>query len=86
MARYGQRACAPCAALTQTGPLANQTGRIREVIGALAIFGAVYFLLNTGFIAVAVAHERQAGIDLYRITHVPGTELRGEQVRFEWRF
>src|SRR5947209_19890802 len=23
---------------------------------------AVYFLLNTGFIAVAVAHERQAGI------------------------
>ena len=38
--------------ITQTGPLANQTGRIREVIGALAIFGAVYFLLNTGFIAV----------------------------------
>src|SRR6267142_975580 len=48
--------------ITQTGPLANQTGRIREVIGALAIFGAVYFLLNTGFIAVMVAQERRAGI------------------------
>jgi hypothetical protein len=31
-------------------------------------------------------YERQAGIDLYRIRHAPGTELRGEQVRFEWRF
>jgi PAS domain S-box-containing protein len=49
-------------AITQTGPLADQPGRIREVVGALAIFGAVYFLLNTGLIAVAVAHERQAGI------------------------
>jgi len=31
-------------------------------------------------------HERQAGIDLYRIRHAPGSEPRGEQVRFEWRF
>src|SRR2546426_8951476 len=31
-------------------------------------------------------YERQAGIDLYRIRHASGTELRGEQVRFEWRF
>src|SRR5437016_7217335 len=31
-------------------------------------------------------YERQAGIDLYRIRHVSGTELRGEQVRFDWRF
>src|SRR5256885_2313272 len=49
-------------AVTQTGPLADQPGRIREVLGALAIFGAVYFLLNTGFIAVAVAYERSARI------------------------
>src|SRR6266853_4207061 len=31
-------------------------------------------------------YERQAGIDLYRIRHAPGAELRGEQVRFDWRF
>jgi hypothetical protein len=31
-------------------------------------------------------YERQQGIDLYRIRHVSGSELRAEQVRFEWRF
>jgi len=31
-------------------------------------------------------YEHLAGIDLYRIRHAPGSELRGEQVRFEWRF
>src|SRR5262249_49432956 len=31
-------------------------------------------------------HERQEGIDTYRIKHASGRELRGEQVRFEWRF
>jgi PAS domain S-box-containing protein len=49
-------------AITQTGPLASQPGRIREVIGALAAFAAVYFVLNSGFIAVAVAHERQTSV------------------------
>jgi PAS domain S-box-containing protein len=49
-------------AMTHTGPLASQPGRIREVVGALAAFAAVYFVLNSAFIAVAVAHERQASI------------------------
>lgn len=31
-------------------------------------------------------YERQESIDLYRIRHASGSELRGEQVRFEWRF
>jgi hypothetical protein len=31
-------------------------------------------------------HEHRAGIDLYRIRHAPGSEIRAEQVRFEWRF
>ena len=31
-------------------------------------------------------HERQSGIDLYRLRHAPGSALRGEQVRFDWRF
>jgi hypothetical protein len=31
-------------------------------------------------------YERQAGIDLYRIRHAPDSELRGEHVRFDWRF
>ena len=33
-----------------------------------------------------VHYERRADIDLYRIRHVPGSEIRAEQVRFEWRF
>jgi hypothetical protein len=33
-----------------------------------------------------VRYDRQAGIDLYRIRQAPDSELRGEQVRFEWRF
>jgi PAS domain S-box-containing protein len=48
--------------ITQTGPLASQPGRIREVVGALAAFAAVYFALNSAFIAVAVAHERHASV------------------------
>ena len=31
-------------------------------------------------------HERTDGIDLYRIRHAAGAELRGEQVRFDWSF
>ena len=31
-------------------------------------------------------YERQAGIDLYRIRHAPGSDLRGEHVRFTWTF
>jgi PAS domain S-box-containing protein len=49
-------------AITQTGPLSSQPARIREVIGALTAFAAAYFALNSGFIAVAVAQERQAGV------------------------
>ncbi|HYL35845.1 MAG TPA: hypothetical protein VEV17_08045, partial [Bryobacteraceae bacterium] len=33
-----------------------------------------------------VRYGRQAAIDLYRVRPVPGSEARGEQVRFEWRF
>lgn len=33
-----------------------------------------------------VRYERAGGIDLYKIRQAPGGELRGEQVRFEWRF
>jgi PAS domain S-box-containing protein len=49
-------------AITQTGPLASQPGRIREVIGALAVFAAVYFVLATSFTAMAVAYERHADV------------------------
>jgi PAS domain S-box-containing protein len=49
-------------AITQTGPLAGQPGRIREVIGALAIFATAYFMLASSFTAIAVAHERQTGV------------------------
>ncbi|HKB13459.1 MAG TPA: ATP-binding protein, partial [Vicinamibacterales bacterium] len=44
--------------LSGTGPLATHPGTIGEVIGPLALFAALYFLLNTGMVAVAVAYER----------------------------
>jgi hypothetical protein len=31
-------------------------------------------------------HERQGGIDLYRLRHASDSELRGEQIRFTWTF
>jgi hypothetical protein len=31
-------------------------------------------------------HERNSGIDLYRLRQAPGAEIRGEHVRFDWRF
>ena len=49
-------------AVAGTGPLATQPERVRNVVGPLAVFAAVYFLLNTGFVAVAVAHERRTPI------------------------
>ena len=49
-------------ALTGAGPLASEPGTIHEVIGPLAVFAGVYFILNTGLIAVAVAHERRASV------------------------
>jgi len=71
--------------ISGTGPLASQPGRIREVIGALAAFAAVYFVLNTGFIAIAVADERRAGLrEVWRehfsmlwLTYFSGASIAG---------
>jgi PAS domain S-box-containing protein len=56
--------------LAQTGPLASDPGRIRDVIAPLAIFASVYFLLNTGFVAIAVAHERGADVGVVWHQHL----------------
>jgi PAS domain S-box-containing protein len=45
-----------------TGPLASQPGTIRDVVVPLGMFAAVYFLLNTGLVAIAVAHERRTPV------------------------
>jgi len=49
-------------ALSGTGPLATHPGTIGEVIGPLALFAALYFFLNTGMVAIAVAYERHAHV------------------------
>jgi len=49
-------------ALAGTGPLASQPGKIHDVIAPLATFAAVYFLLNTGLVAIAVALERRTPV------------------------
>jgi PAS domain S-box-containing protein len=49
-------------AITGTGPLASQPGAIRDVVGALATFAAMYFLLSTIFVAIAIAYERRQRI------------------------
>jgi PAS domain S-box-containing protein len=56
--------------LAQTGPLAGDPGRIRDVILPLAIFASVYFLLNTGFVAIAVAHERRVEVGVVWRQHL----------------
>jgi len=49
-------------ALAQTGPLASQPARVREVVGPLAAFAGAFFALNSSFMAIAVAHERKADV------------------------
>jgi PAS domain S-box-containing protein len=56
--------------LAETGPLASDPGRIRDMIVPLAIFASVYFLLNTGFVAIAVAQERHAEIGVVWHQHL----------------
>src|SRR5206468_2510409 len=45
-------------ALSRTGPLASEPATLQEVGAPLAAFAALYFALNTGLVAVAVAYER----------------------------
>jgi PAS domain S-box-containing protein len=49
-------------AMSGTGPLATHPGSIGELIGPLALFAALYFFLNTGMVAIAVAYERHAPV------------------------
>jgi PAS domain S-box-containing protein len=49
-------------AMSGTGPLASQPGAVREVLGPLALFATLYFLLNTGLVATAVAFERGTSV------------------------
>lgn len=48
--------------LSGTGPLAGRPSAVPNVIGPLAVFAALYFLLNTGLVATAVAFERRAPV------------------------
>jgi PAS domain S-box-containing protein len=45
--------------LSGTGPLAQAPGTVRDVIGPLALFATLNFLLQSAFVAIAVAHERR---------------------------
>jgi PAS domain S-box-containing protein len=44
------------------GPLANAPGTIRGVLVPLGLFALLYFVLNTGLVATAVALERRANV------------------------
>jgi PAS domain S-box-containing protein len=44
------------------GPLAHQPGTIRRVLAPLGLFALLYFVLNTGLVATAVALERRASL------------------------
>lgn len=35
---------------------------------------------------LTLRHERQQGIDLYRLRHAPNSDLRAEHIRFTWTF
>jgi PAS domain S-box-containing protein len=51
-------------AVAGVAPLSAQPATVREVAVPLALFAALYFVLNTGLVAVAVAHERQAPVQI----------------------
>ena len=67
------------------GPLAHQPGTIRRVLAPLALFALLYFVLNTGLVATAVALERRANlIAIWRnhfaplwLTYFGGASLAG---------
>ena len=44
------------------GPLAHAPGTIRRVLVPLGLFALLYFVLNTGLVATAVALERRANV------------------------
>ena len=45
--------------LARTGPLAAHPGAITDYVVQLAVFAGLYFVLNTGLIAVAIAFEQR---------------------------
>jgi len=49
-------------ALSGSGPLGTDPGRVQDVVLPLAIFAGLYFALNTGLVAVAVGFERRAPV------------------------
>jgi hypothetical protein len=67
------------------GPLAHQPGTISRVLVPLGLFALLYFVLNTGLVATAVALERRANlISIWRnhfaplwLTYFGGASLAG---------
>ena len=67
------------------GPLAHGPGTIRRVLAPLGLFALLYFVLNTGLVATAVALERRASvISIWRahfaplwLTYFGGASLAG---------
>jgi PAS domain S-box-containing protein len=67
------------------GPLAHGPGTIRRVLAPLGLFALLYFVLNTGLVATAVALERRANvISIWRahfaplwLTYFGGASLAG---------
>jgi putative nucleotidyltransferase with HDIG domain len=49
-------------ALSHIGPLSGDGSIVVRYIGPLAIFAAVYFILNTGLVALAVAFSEKQGV------------------------
>jgi len=56
--------------LSGTGPLVQHPGAVRDLVGPLAVFAMLYFLLNTGFVAVAVSRERHEPVVVVWKSHM----------------
>jgi PAS domain S-box-containing protein len=72
-------------ASADVGPLAHAPGTIRRVLAPLGLFALLYFVLNTGLVATAVALERRANaLSIWRdhfaplwLTYFGGASLAG---------
>jgi PAS domain S-box-containing protein len=59
-------------ALVDRGPFASEPASMARTVGPLAVFAATYYVLNTGFIAGAVAIGRKASFyDVWREHFLP---------------
>lgn len=72
--------------LSQLAPVFSLTASRQLEVQPAAGANAARLTIPEIPLVFELRRERRAGVDLYRLRHARGSELRGEHVRFDWRF